>query len=117
VHRATSAAGRLQSYHLKTTFAVHLAWILVLTTQYAQAAAPTDEVGRVVRAEMVKQHIPGLALPVSRNGAPIRAQGFGWRVSSSTSRRSLKNQGNCDPQRIVDEVAAIYLENKVGARQ
>jgi hypothetical protein len=30
-----------------------------------------------VRAEMEKQHIPGLALLVSRNGAPIREQGFG----------------------------------------
>ena len=31
----------------------------------------------MVRAEMEKQHIPGLALLVSRNGVPIRTQGFG----------------------------------------
>jgi CubicO group peptidase (beta-lactamase class C family) len=30
-----------------------------------------------VRAEMQKQHIPGVALLVSRNGQPIRAEGYG----------------------------------------
>jgi CubicO group peptidase (beta-lactamase class C family) len=43
----------------------------------AQAAPKADAVERVVRAQMVKQQIPGLALLVSRNGVPIREQGFG----------------------------------------
>ena len=62
---------------MKTTIAVSLAWILVLATQYALAAQASDEVAHVVRAEMEKQHIPGLALLVSRNGVPLRAEGFG----------------------------------------
>jgi CubicO group peptidase (beta-lactamase class C family) len=36
-----------------------------------------DTVAQYVQAEMARQHIPGLALLVSRNGEPVRAQGFG----------------------------------------
>jgi len=54
-----------------------LAWNLLLPAQFARGAQPDDEVARAVRAEMAKQHIPGLALLVSRNGVPIREQGFG----------------------------------------
>jgi CubicO group peptidase (beta-lactamase class C family) len=43
----------------------------------AHAAPEPDAVAEVVRAEMEKQHIPGLALLVSRKGVPIREQGFG----------------------------------------
>jgi CubicO group peptidase (beta-lactamase class C family) len=38
---------------------------------------PDSARAEVVRAEMEKQHIPGLALLVSRKGVPIREQGFG----------------------------------------
>ncbi len=43
----------------------------------AAAAEDADDVGRAVRAEMAGQHIPGLALLVSRNGQPVRAEGYG----------------------------------------
>ena len=42
------------------------------------AAARVDEVSRSVRAEMQKQRIPGLALLVSRDGVPIRSEGYGF---------------------------------------
>ena len=38
---------------------------------------PSDPVAEYVNAEMQRQHIPGLALLVSREGNVIRAQGFG----------------------------------------
>jgi len=50
---------------------------LVLPAQFAAADQPADATTRFVRAEMEKQHIPGLALLVSRNGVPIRAEGYG----------------------------------------
>ena len=50
---------------------------LVLSGGVGAAAAESDEVSRSVRAEMQKQQIPGLALLVSRNGLPIRAEGYG----------------------------------------
>ena len=37
-----------------------------------------DEVAQYVKTEMARQHIPGLALLVSRNGEIVRAQGFGF---------------------------------------
>jgi hypothetical protein len=50
---------------------------LLLPTHFAQDGQPADEVIRAVRAEMEKQHIPGLALLVTRRGVPIREEGFG----------------------------------------
>jgi CubicO group peptidase (beta-lactamase class C family) len=41
------------------------------------ADQPADDVARFVRAEMQQQHIPGVALLVSREGRPIRAEGYG----------------------------------------
>jgi CubicO group peptidase (beta-lactamase class C family) len=41
------------------------------------AAAQTDAVDGYVQSEMTKQHIPGVALLVSRGGQVVRAQGYG----------------------------------------
>jgi CubicO group peptidase (beta-lactamase class C family) len=38
---------------------------------------PSDVVAEYVKAEMARQHIPGVALLVSRDGQIVRAQGFG----------------------------------------
>jgi CubicO group peptidase (beta-lactamase class C family) len=44
----------------------------------AQTPAPqSDSVDKVVRAEMQKEHIPGLSLLVARDGKILRAQGYG----------------------------------------
>ncbi len=46
---------------------------------FSQGSGSTsDAVARYVQEEMTRQHIPGLALLVSRNGEPVRAQGFGF---------------------------------------
>jgi CubicO group peptidase (beta-lactamase class C family) len=50
---------------------------LILSSPLAAADRPADEVARYVRAEMQRQHIPGLSLLVSRNGLPVRAEGYG----------------------------------------
>jgi CubicO group peptidase (beta-lactamase class C family) len=62
---------------LKYLTAAVLILSLPLSTRAAHAAQPADEVSRIVRAEMEKQKIPGLALLVSRKGTPIRAEGYG----------------------------------------
>ena len=61
-------------YYLKLMIACFCA---ALAAQSAAADQPADEVTRFVRAEMEKQHVPGLALLVSRDGQPIRAEGYG----------------------------------------
>ncbi|MFI4891506.1 MAG: serine hydrolase domain-containing protein [Steroidobacterales bacterium] len=50
---------------------------LVCSAQIDAALEPADGVTRIVHAEMERQHIPGLALLVSRNGQAIRAEGYG----------------------------------------
>jgi CubicO group peptidase (beta-lactamase class C family) len=50
---------------------------VAVAVQAAAADQPADEVTRYVRAEMAKQHVPGLALLVSRDGRPIRTEGYG----------------------------------------
>jgi CubicO group peptidase (beta-lactamase class C family) len=42
------------------------------------SSPPSDPVTRYVKAEMTRQHIPGVALLVSRDGEIVRAQGFGF---------------------------------------
>jgi len=49
--------------------------VIFSTSVFAQQGP--DAVDEYVRAEMQKQHIPGLSLLVSRDGNPIRAQGYG----------------------------------------
>jgi CubicO group peptidase (beta-lactamase class C family) len=46
---------------------------------FCQASgSPSDVVAQYVKAEMARQHIPGISLLVSRNGEIVRAQGFGF---------------------------------------
>ena len=49
---------------------------VVLWSATVAGQAP-DAVDDYIRTEMEKQHIPGLSLLVSREGKPIRAQGYG----------------------------------------
>src|SRR5882757_4064387 len=56
-----------------TTF---LALVTICSGSLA-AGQRSAAVDHSVRAEMEKQHIPGLALLVSRSGQPIRQQGYG----------------------------------------
>jgi CubicO group peptidase (beta-lactamase class C family) len=47
------------------------------SSQVTAANQPADVVAQFVRAQMEKQRIPGLTLLVSRNGRPIRLEGYG----------------------------------------
>src|ERR1700733_2098365 len=62
---------------MKYLSAAILVLCFLLSACLAQASPPADEVTRIVRAEMEKQRIPGLALLVARNGVTIRAEGYG----------------------------------------
>jgi CubicO group peptidase (beta-lactamase class C family) len=59
---------------MKTLF--HLFAITLFACSLALAQAP-DKIDQYVRAEMERQHIPGLALGIYREGRIERAQGFG----------------------------------------
>jgi CubicO group peptidase (beta-lactamase class C family) len=89
----------------------------MLATQYAQAAPATDEVRMVVRAEMEKQHIPGLALLVSRNGVPIRAEGFGLasvELNVPVKPETIFQSGSIGKQFTAAAVMLLVEEGKIG---
>ncbi len=50
---------------------------VVFAMPLAAADQATDPIGEFVRTEMQQQHIPGLTLLVSKNGKPIRTEGYG----------------------------------------
>jgi CubicO group peptidase (beta-lactamase class C family) len=53
--------------------------VLLIATALGQTPpSHPDAVEQYVNAEMARQHIPGVALLVARNGEVVRAQGFGF---------------------------------------
>jgi CubicO group peptidase (beta-lactamase class C family) len=99
------------------TCASTLAWVFLLPAQFAQAAPTTDEVAGVVRAEMEKQHIPGLALLVARNGVPIRTQGFGManlELNVPVTPETIFQSGSIGKQFTATAVMLLVEEGKIG---
>jgi CubicO group peptidase (beta-lactamase class C family) len=62
---------------LKYSASATLVFCLSVPFCLTRAADSSDQVARIVHAEMEKQRIPGLALLVARKGIPIRAEGYG----------------------------------------
>jgi len=94
-----------------------LAFAFLLSAHLARAAPKPDEVARTVRAEMEKQHIPGLALLVSRNGVPIRAQGFGLaslELSVPVKPDTVFQSGSIGKQFTATAVMLLVEEGKIG---
>jgi CubicO group peptidase (beta-lactamase class C family) len=89
----------------------------LLLTCCVQAAPKADEVARVVRAEMDKQHIPGLALLVSRKGVPIRAQGLGLanvELGVPVTPKTIFQSGSIGKQFTATAVMLLVEEGKIG---
>jgi CubicO group peptidase (beta-lactamase class C family) len=94
-----------------------LAWIVLLQARFALGAQPDDEVAHEVRAEMAKQHIPGLALLVSRNGVPIREQGFGLanvELNVPVRPETIFQSGSVGKQFTATAVMLLMEEGKIG---
>ena len=89
---------------------------LLATIANAQSAKP-DSVEEYVNAEMQRQHIPGLALLVVRDGNIIRAQGFG--VSNLEHQVPVKPEtvfqsGSMGKQFTATAVMMLVEERKIG---
>jgi CubicO group peptidase (beta-lactamase class C family) len=94
-----------------------LAWIFLLPAQSAQGGQPADEVARTVHAEMAKQHIPGLALLVSRKGVPIRTEGFGLanvELNVPVKPETIFQSGSIGKQFTAAGVMLLVEEGKIG---
>jgi CubicO group peptidase (beta-lactamase class C family) len=81
------------------------------------AVDSADAVDEYVRAEMERQHIPGLSLLVSREGKPIRAQGYGLanvELQVPVKPETLFQSGSVGKQFTATAVMMLVEEGKVG---
>lgn len=103
--------------NLKRRLVVTIAGCLFLSMQASHAARPADEVTRIVRSEMQKQHIPGLALLVSRKGVPVREQGFGLaslELNVTVTPKTIFQSGSIGKQFTATAVMLLVEEGKIG---
>jgi CubicO group peptidase (beta-lactamase class C family) len=76
----------------------------------------SDAVAQYVQAEMAQQHIPGLALLVSRNGEPVRAQGFGFsnvELQVPVKPETLFQSGSMGKQFAATAIMMLVEEGKI----
>jgi CubicO group peptidase (beta-lactamase class C family) len=89
--------------------------VICSTSVFAQQAP--DAVDEYVRAEMQKQHIPGLSLLVSRDGNPIRAQGYGLanvELRVPVKPETVFQSGSMGKQFTATAVMMLVEENMIG---
>jgi CubicO group peptidase (beta-lactamase class C family) len=96
----------------------HLAVLALIGTWSAAAAAQTpDAVDEYLHSEMEKQHIPGLALLVSRGGQPVRAQGYGLanlELQVPVKSETIFQSGSVGKQFTATAVMMLVEEGKIG---
>ena len=104
--------------------ASHISALVVLTlvsflfpTMHAQTEAAQDPAGVYVRQEMQRQHIPGIALLVSRGGRIVRAEGFGLanvELQVPVKPETVFQSGSVGKQFTATAVMMLVEEGKVG---
>ncbi len=101
---------------MKFFYGVVLAWVAMWSVPFTSAQAP-DAVDKFVRAEMEKQHIPGLALLVSRDGRPVRSQGYGManvELQVPVKPETIFQSGSVGKQFTATAVIMLVEEGKIG---
>jgi CubicO group peptidase (beta-lactamase class C family) len=97
---------------------VAIAVLITIPSALAQnSAASADAVGDYVRAEMERQHIPGVALLVARGGKIVRAEGFGLsnvELQVPVKPETVFQSGSMGKQFTATAVMMLVEEGKVG---
>ena len=94
-----------------------LASFVFCSVSLALAADQSDAVDEYVHSEMTKQHIPGLALLVSRDGEVIRAQGYGManlELQVPVKAETIFQSGSVGKQFTATAVMMLVEEGKIG---
>ncbi len=102
---------------MKHPFAWSLSLSVFLSTCLAEVTLPADQVTRIVRAEMAKQKIPGLALLVARNGTPIRIEAYGLanvEQNVSVKPETIFQSGSIGKQFTATAVMMLVEAGKIG---
>jgi CubicO group peptidase (beta-lactamase class C family) len=76
----------------------------------------SDEVAQYVKTEMARQHIPGIALLVSRNGDIVRAQGIGFsnvELQVPVKPETLFQSGSVGKQFTATAIMMLVEEGKI----
>jgi CubicO group peptidase (beta-lactamase class C family) len=80
------------------------------------SSSPSDAVAQYVKAEMARQHIPGIALLVSRNGTIVRGQGFGFsnvELQVPVKPETLFQSGSVGKQFTATAIMMLVEEGKI----
>jgi CubicO group peptidase (beta-lactamase class C family) len=86
-------------------------------TAEAQSSATTAAVSEYVKAEMQRQHIPGLSLLVARGGKVVRAVGFGLanvELQVPVKPETVFQSGSVGKQFTATAVMMLVEEGKIG---
>ena len=89
---------------------------LILASTLLSSDTTSDAVDTFVRAELERQHIPGLALLVSRSGEPIRAQGYGFsnvELQIPVKPQTIFQSGSVGKQFTATAVMMLVEEGKI----
>jgi CubicO group peptidase (beta-lactamase class C family) len=81
------------------------------------ADQPADPVSAFVRGQMQHQHIPGLTLLVSKNGKPVRTEGYGFsnvELNVSAKPETIFQSGSVGKQFTATAVMMLVEGGKVG---
>jgi len=92
-----------------------VAFCFTLSSAEAQST-PAERAGDYVRAEIQKQHIPGIALLVARHGRIVRADGFGLanvELEVPTKPQTIFQSGSVGKQFTATAVMMLVEEGKV----
>jgi CubicO group peptidase (beta-lactamase class C family) len=96
-----------------------LIWLAALSLAIALplAAQASDPVDAYVNAEMERQHIPGLALLVARDGKTVRAQGYGFsnvELQVPVKPETVFQSGSVGKQFTATGIMMLVEEGKIG---
>ena len=94
------------------------AFSVLLGSALGQASSPkADAVDAYIKSEMSREHIPGLALLVSRDGKIVRAQGFGLsnvELQVPVKPETVFQSGSVGKQFTAAAVMMLVEEGKIG---
>jgi CubicO group peptidase (beta-lactamase class C family) len=97
--------------------ALCLAFFLTISFAAAQAPATSAAVTDYVKAEMQRQHIPGLSLLVVKSGKIVRAEGFGLanvELQVPVKPETIFQSGSVGKQFTATAVMMLVEEGKIG---
>jgi CubicO group peptidase (beta-lactamase class C family) len=105
------------SHRKFSTHAVCLTFLFATCAAMAQSAATTASVTEYVKAEMQRQHIPGLSLLVVKAGKIVRAEGFGLanvELQVPVKPETVFQSGSVGKQFTATAVMMLVEEGKIG---